>query len=135
MRYYHYVTNMMIWGLIALVASLYSEAVKIAKWPFNPTNGAGQYVTPSNRHFLTGKANLVVTIGYRLGQAGVNFGKALVFDVFAPLVDVTIGIASDLHHSNPNYTRMALRGGFSTVQTIFAVGAAGLMLLVGLFRK
>ena len=126
---------MMIRGLIALVASLYSEAVKIAKWPFNPTNGAGQYVTPSNRHFLTGKANLVVTIGYRLGQAGVNFGKALVFDVLAPLVDAIIGIASDLYHSNPNYTRMALRGGFSAVQTIFAVGAAGLMLLVGLFRR
>jgi len=125
----------MLRGLIALLASLYTEAVKIATWPFNPTNGAGQYVTPSNRHFLTGKANLVVTIGYRLSQAGVNFGKALVFDVLAPLVDAIIGIASDLYHSNPNYTRMALRGGFSAVQTIFAVGATGLMLLADLFRK
>jgi hypothetical protein len=122
-------------GLIAFVVSLFAEAVKIAKWPFNPTNGTGQYVTPSNRHFLTGKANLVVTIGYRLGQAAVNFGKALVFDVLAPLVDAIIGMASDLYHSNPNYTRMALRGGFSAVQTIIAVGVAGLMLLVGLFRK
>lgn len=117
------------------MVSLFAEAVKIAKWPFNPTNGTGQYVTPSNRHFLTGKANLVVTIGYRLGQAAVNFGKALVFDVLAPLVDAIIGMASDLYHSNPNYTRMALRGGFSAVQTIIAVGVAGLMLLVGLFRK
>lgn len=125
----------MLRGLIALLASLYTEAVKVAKWPFNPTNGAGQYVTPSNRHFLTGKANLVVTIGYRLGQAGVNFGKALVFDVLAPLVDAIIGIASDLYHSNPNYARMALRGGFSAVQTLFAVGATGLMLLIGLFRE
>ncbi|MFC6993912.1 hypothetical protein ACFQH3_20665 [Haladaptatus sp. GCM10025707] len=122
-------------GLIAFVASMFGEAVKIAKWPFNPTNGKGQYVTPSNRHFLTGKVNLVVTIGYRLGQAGVNFGKALVFDVLAPLVDAIIGIASDLYHSNPNYTRMALRGGFSAVQTTFAVGVGGLMLIAGLFRK
>jgi hypothetical protein len=125
----------MLRGLIAFLASLYTEAVKVAKWPFNPTNGTGQYVTPSNRHFLTGKANLVVTVAYRLGQAGVNFGKALVFDVLAPLVDAIIGIASDLYHSNPNYTRMALRGGFSVFQTIFAVGVAGLMLLVGMFRK
>jgi hypothetical protein len=122
-------------GLIAFVASMFGEAVKIAKWPFNPTNGKGQYVTPSSRHFLTGKVNLVVTIGYRLGQAGVNFGKALVFDVLAPLVDAIIGIASDLYHSNPNYTRMALRGGFSAVQTTFAVGVGGLMLIAGLFRK
>jgi len=121
--------------LIAFVKSLFAEVVKIAKWPFNPTNGAGQYVTPSNRHFLSGRANFVVTIGYRLGQAGVNFGKALVFDVLAPLVDAVIGIASDLYHSSPNYTRMALRGGFSAIQTIFAVGVAGLMLLVELFRK
>jgi len=114
---------------------MFAEAMKIAKWPFNPTNGKGQYVTPSNRHFLTGKANLVVTIVYRLGQAGVNFGKALVFDVLAPLVDAIIGIASDLYHSNPNYTRMALRGGFSAVQAIFAVGVGGLMLITELFRK
>jgi len=125
----------MLRGLIAFVASLFTEAVKFAKWPFNPTNGAGQYVTPSNRHFLTGKANLVVAFAYRLGQAGVNFGKALVFDVLAPLVDAIIGLASDLYHSNPNYTRMALRSGVSAVQTVFAVGVAGLLLLVGLFRK
>ena len=125
----------MLRGLIAFVASMFAEAVKIAKWPFNPTNGKGQYVTPSNRHFLTGKANLLVTIVYRLGQAGVNFGKALVFDILAPLVDAIIGIVSDLYHSNPNYTRMALRGGFSAVQTIFAVGVGGLMLIAGLFRK
>ena len=125
----------MIRGLIAFVASLFTEAVKFAKWPFNPTNGRGQYVTPSNRHFLTGKANFLVTVAYRLGQAGVNFGKALVFDVLAPLVDAIIRMASDLYHSNPNYTRMALRGGFSAVQTTFAIGAAGLMLLVGLFRN
>jgi len=125
----------MLRGLIAFVTSMFTEAVKLAKWPFNPTNGTGQYVTPSKRHFLTGKANLLVTVAYRLGQAGVNFGKALVFDVLAPLVDAIIGMASDLYHSNPNYTRIALRGGFSAVQTIFAVGAAGLMLLVGLFRK
>ncbi|TKX87361.1 hypothetical protein EXE43_03595 [Halorubrum sp. SS5] len=125
----------MIRGLIAFVASLFTEAVKFAKWPLNPTNGAGQYVTPSNRHFLTGKMNLLVTVAYRLGQAGVNFGKALVFDVLAPLVDAIMGLASDLYHSNPNYTRMALRGGFAVVQTTFAGGATGLMLLVGLFRK
>jgi hypothetical protein len=125
----------MLRGLIAFVASLFTEVVKFAKWPFNPTNGAGQYVTPSNRHFLTGKANLVVAFAYRLGQAGVNFCKALVFDVLAPLVDAIIGLASDLYHSNPNYTRMALRGGVSAVQTVFAVGVAGLLLLVGLFRK
>jgi len=125
----------MLRGLIAFVASLFTEAVKFAKWPFNPTNGAGQYVTPSNRHFLTGKANLVVAFAYRLGQAGANFGKALIFDVLAPLVDAIIGLASDLYHSNPNYTRMALRSGVSAVQTVFAVGVAGLLLLVGLFRK
>jgi hypothetical protein len=100
-----------------------------------PTNGTGQYVTPSKRHFLTGKANLLVTVAYRLGQVGVNFVKALVFDVLAPLVDAIIGIAGDLYHSNPNYTRMALRGGFSVVQTIFAIGVAGLLLLVELFHK
>lgn len=121
--------------LIASITSLFTEAMKIVKWPFNPTNGAGQYVTPSNRHFLTGKANLVVTLGYRLGQAGVNFVKALVFDVLAPLVDAIIGIASDLYHSSPNYTRMALRGGFSAARMIFAVVVAGLMLPVELFRK
>jgi len=114
---------------------MFTEAVKLAKWPFNPTNGTGQYVTPSKRHFLTGKANLLVTVAYRLGQAGVNFGKALIFDVLAPLVDAIIGMASDLYHSNPNYTRMALHGGFSVVQTTISVGVAGLMLLVGLFRK
>jgi len=125
----------MLRGLIAFVASLFTEAVKIAKWLFNPTNGAGQYVTPSNHHFLAGKANFLMTIGYRLGQAGVNLSKALVFDILAPFVDAIIGIASDLYHSSPNYTRMALRGGLSAVQTIFAVGIAGLMLLVGLLRK
>jgi len=117
--------------LIAGVVSLLAEIVKIAKWPFNPTNGTGQYVTPSSRHFLTGKVNLVVTIGYRLGQAGVNFGKALVFDVLAPLVDAIIGMTSDLYHSNPNYTRMVFRGVASAVQTVVAVGVAGLMLLIG----
>ncbi|WP_222913512.1 hypothetical protein [Natrinema sp. SYSU A 869] len=135
MKHWIYTIYKMLRGIIAFVASLFDEAVKIAKWPFNPTNSAGQYVTPSNRQFLTKEVNLVVTIGYRLGQAGVNFSKALVFDVLAPLIDAIIGIASDLYHSNPNYTRMALRGGFSAVQAIFAVGVAGLMLLVELFRK
>lgn len=121
--------------LFAFLQSLCNEALKIAKWPFNPTNGKGQYVTPSNRHFLTGKANLVVTFGYRFGQAGVNFGKAIIFDVLAPLVDAIIGIASNLYHSNPNYTRMALRGAFSAVQTTLSITVAGLMFVVGLFRK
>lgn len=66
----YYITYKMFQGLIAFVASMFGEAVKIAKWPFNTTNGKGQYVTPSNHHFLTGKANLVVTIGYRLGRGG-----------------------------------------------------------------
>jgi hypothetical protein len=121
--------------LFAFLQSLCNEALKIAKWPFNPTNGKGQYVTPSNRHFLTGKANLVVTFGYRFGQAGVNFGKAIIFDVLAPLVDAIMGIASDLYHSNPNYTRMALRGVFSAVQTTLSITVVGLMFVVGLFRK
>jgi hypothetical protein len=121
--------------LIAFVRSMFNELVKIAKWPFNPTNGKGQYVTPSNRQFLTGKANFVVTFGYRSGQAVVNFGKTLVFDVFAPLVDAVIGLVSDLYHSNPNYTRMGLRGGLSILQTTVSIAVAGLMLVVGLFRK
>ena len=122
-------------GLPASLQSLYKEVDKIAKWPFNPTNGKGQYVTPSNRHFLTGKVNLLVTIGYRIGQAGVNFGKTLVFDVLAPLVDAIAGIVSDLYHSNPNYTRMAFRGVLSAVQTTLSIAFSGLMKVVSLFRK
>lgn len=125
----------MIKRLIAFLASVLAKAVKIVKWPFNPTNGRGQYVTPSNRHFVRGEMNLVVAVGYRSGQAAVNFVKAIVFDVLAPLVDAVIGLASDLYHSNPNYTRMTLRGGFSAVKMMFAVVVAGLMLIVGLFRK
>lgn len=121
--------------LIVILQSLCSEVVKIAKWPFNPTNGKGQYVTPSNRHFLTGQVNLVVTIGYRLGQAGVNFGKSIIFDVLAPLIDAIIGIVSDLYHSNPNYTRMALRGVLSATQTTLSMTVTVLMLTVNLFNK
>ncbi len=125
----------MLQWLMAFLQTLYNEVVKIAKWPFNPTNGKGQYVTPSHRHFLTGKVNLVVTIGYRLGQAGVNFGKSIIFDVLAPIVDAMIGIASDLYHSNANYTRMAFAGAFSAAQTTLSITVAGLMLIIGLFRK
>ena len=125
----------MIQRSITVLQSLSNEVVKIAKWPFNPTNGKGQYVTPSNRHYITGKANLVVTVGYRLGQAGVNLIKTLIFDVLAPLFDAIMGIASDLYHSNPNYSRMAFRGTLSAVQTTFSIAVTSLKLAVGLFRK
>lgn len=116
----------MLRGVLAVVASLFNETVKLAKWPFNPTNGRGQYVTPSKRHYLDRWANLAVTIGYRLGQAGVAFGKSLVFDVFAPLVDAVIGIATDLYHSPTNHSRMVLRGVLSIV---VALGTATVLIL------
>jgi hypothetical protein len=78
---------------------------------------------------------LLVILAYRTGGGIYNLLMSLVFDLLAPLVNAIIGIASDLYHSNPNYTRMAFWGAILGVQTVLSVAFAGLMVMVRLFRK
>ena len=119
----------------AFLQSMFNELVKHKNWLRNPTNGKGKYVDPSNRQYLSGKMTLLVILAYRTGEGIYNLLMSLVFDLLAPLVNAIIGIASDLYHSNPNYTRMAFWGTISGVQTVLSVAFAGLMVIVGLFRK
>jgi hypothetical protein len=114
---------------------MFNELVKHKNWLRNPTNGKGKYVDPSNRQYLSGKMTLLVILAYRIGEGIYNLLMSLVFDLLAPLVNAIIGIASDLYHSNPNYTWMAFWGTISGVQTVLSVAFAGLMVMPGLFRK
>jgi ABC-type proline/glycine betaine transport system permease subunit len=114
---------------------MFDELVKHKNWLRNPTNGKGKYVDPSNRQYLSGKMTLVVIVLYRLGEGLYNLIMSLVFDLLAPLVNAIIGIASDLYHSNPNYTRMAFWGIVGAIQTILSIALAGLVFVVSLFRE
>lgn len=125
----------MIKRIIAFIASIINELVKMLNWWRNPTNGKGNYVTPSQRHYLSSGMTLIAIFVYRTGEGLYNLAMSLVFDVLAPLVSAIIGIGSDLWHSNPNYSQKAFWGIVSVVQITLSVVFAAVMLIIDIFRK
>jgi hypothetical protein len=123
------------WGIIALLKWITNEFLKFINWCRNPTNGKGKYVTPSKRHYLSSGMTLVAIFIYRTGEGLYNLAMSLIFDILAPLINVIIGIASDLWHSNPNYTRQALRASVFAIQIALSIVFSVAMLAVNLFRK
>lgn len=112
----------MLGEIIAFLRAMWNELAKLAKWIHNPTNGHGNYVTPSNRHFLSTGKRLTVTVAYRTGKGLYTLIVGYVLGVLAHLFHVIVGIASDLWHANTSYTRWAVSGAVSAIVAVAMYG-------------